>query len=487
MNVEKEKAMAKQGRSVLTTVQSHAFSHLSPRQRQTSNLYIDEQTYQPGETLGTSVQKVTVEVPSILVFADDEPLANFGHNCRYLLYHAEKGTLVKEIPARFPPNQGKSGHKLQVFHEPVTFPVPGLRAPIEPAWHCPVLLPKGNRYAILAAGCTQARHLNDLEFAYRMLIDRYGFHAENIYVLNYDGARQVWDSLPSDWPGDGTPYTIQVTDVGSRAAFQRAFAKLAKKLQPEDLLFIHTNNHGDGMPQPSFMCMPVAPYSPNSGIFPDWEAYYAADFASDLAVLPKYRALMVMMEQCGSGGFNADIVASSTAASTSVASACLGTASSYASPDGLWDSFAHDWTAAMNGTYPGGVALASNPDTNHDGVVDAQEAFNYALAVQNPGDSPVYNQSSAAGGETSLTQLYTLVWEWCWILRPILEPIYAQLQPIPPNPPDPGIYAQMNRLTPELQKLIVPALDRAFVGVRKELTPQIEAIVHSAFKKATSA
>ncbi|MGA2595948.1 MAG: hypothetical protein ABSH09_02940 [Bryobacteraceae bacterium] len=471
---------------VFTTIQRDAFERLSPRQRETTNLFIDKKVYAAGETIGNSVQKIKVETASVLVFADDHPLANFGHDCRYLLYHPENGTLQREILARFPPSAGTFERKMVVFNEPVKFIARGPLPPVVPEWFCPRLVPKGNRYAILAAGCTQARHLNDMEFAYRTLINNYGFHADNIYVLNYDGARQVWDSLPAEWPGNDTGYTIQVTDNGSRAAFQRAFADLAKKIGPEDLLFIHTNNHGDGMPQPSFMCMPTAPYSPNSGMFPNWDPYYATDFASDLAALPKYRALMVMMEQCGSGGFNAPILAKSTAASTSVASACLPTASSYASADGNWDSFAYDWVAAMHGSYPNGSALASNPDTNGDGVVDAQEAFNYAVSVQNPYDTPNFNETSAAAGATTLTQQYALVWTWCYILRPILEPIYGAALPFPPNPPDPAYFAAVNRITPELQKLLLPAIDRAFVDVRRELTPQIEAIVRGSFGKAAA-
>jgi len=479
--------MPQESERVFQSIQNQAFNHLSPRQRETTNLYIDSHTYQRGETIGSPLQTIHIEAPTILVFADDQPLANFGHECRYLLYHAEKGSLLREIPARFPSTAGKSQSKLTQFHGPVQFVPTGPRFPIPINWFCPRLVPEGNRYAILAAGCTQARHLNDLEFCYRMLINQYGLDSKNIYVLNYDGQLHVWDSLPSAWPGDNTPYQIKVTDVGSRAAFQRAFNNLASKIKSDDLLFIHTNNHGDGMPQPSFMCMPTGPYAPNSGIFPNWEAYYAADFASDLAVLPKYRGLIVMMEQCGSGGFNLPVLGSATAAAASVASACLGTQSSWASLDGLWDSFAHDWTAAMNGSYPGGVPLASNPDTDGDGVVDAQEAFNYALSVQNPNDTPNFNESAPAGGKLNLTQQYALIWTWCWILRPILEPVYAAAQPFPPNPPDPGFYASLNRVTPELQKLIVPALDRAFVGVRRELSPQIEKLVQSAFTRSASA
>ena len=40
---------------------------------------------------------------------------------------------------------------------------------------------------ILYSGMSNMRHLNDLEFCYRMLIDRYAFDPKNIYVLNYDG------------------------------------------------------------------------------------------------------------------------------------------------------------------------------------------------------------------------------------------------------------------------------------------------------------
>jgi len=479
--------MPQDSERVLNAIQTHAYGHLTTRQRETTNLYIDKQAYAVGDNLGTPIQKIKVDAPSILVFADDLPLANFGHDCRYLLYHTENGSLLREISVRFPPSSAKTGRKLTAFHEPVQFlPRPPL-PPIGLRWHCPRFVPKGKRYAILASGCSNARHLNDLEFAYRTLVYEYGFHPQNIYVLNYDGARQVWDTLPATWPGNNTPYVIPVTSACSRAAFQSAFADLAKKLHPDDLLFIHTNNHGDGMPQPSFMCMPLAPFSPGSGVFPNWEPYYAADFASDLAVLPKYRALMVMMEQCGSGGFNAPIVAKSTATSTSVASACVGTASSYATPDGVWDSFAHDWTAAMAGAYPNGAALASNPDTDGDGVVDAQEAFNYALSVQNPFDSPNFNENAPAAGKVSLAQQYAFVWTWCWLLRPILEPLYAQAQPFPPNPPDPEFYAKLNRIAPELQKALVPALEKAYVGLRKELTPEIEAIVHTAFSKAASA
>ena len=53
-----------------------------------------------------------------------------------------------------------------------------------------------------------------------------------------------------------------------------------------------------------------------------------------LATLPSYRFLVVMMEQCNAGGFNAPVLAASTASVTSIASAATRRRVLDASPDG---------------------------------------------------------------------------------------------------------------------------------------------------------
>jgi hypothetical protein len=462
---------ARDNEHVFDLVRAHAFRSLEFERRQTTNLYLDYRVYEKGQKLGPEFQKIIVKKPSVLVFADDMPTANFGHDCRYLLYDADDGRLHSEIPARFPPFLRKRPETLMPFHEPVRLqPNPKLFW-VPPILRCPIWIPDGNRYAILYSGMSNLRHLNDLEFCYRMLIDRYGFNKNAIYVLNYDGTLNTQDGPGGTWPGDGTAYRIQVTGQGNRAAFQAAFNALKPKMKSHDLLFIHTNNHGDGPPYygpVSFLCE-----------YPSWGQYMANDFCNDLAVLPKYRSLIVMMEQCNAGGFNAPVIAGSTAHDTSIASAAIATQSSYASPDLHWDSFARDWIAAQIGHDPSGGALAHNPDTNSNGVIEAEEAFNYALSVQNPSDSPNYNESSEAGGDITLGQKYLWWWWWCWIILPILEKYYW---PIPPIPPDPEFYSRIHQITPELQKLIGPVLDRRLVEVRKELTPKIEAAVRAAFE-----
>ncbi len=456
-----------QQEAVFQQISSHAFGNLSAQQRLTTNLFLDRRVYQKGEKLGPEFQNIVVDKPSVLVFADDHPLANFAHDCRYLLYDSTTGTLDRVVPARFPPYLAKVPETLTAFHQPVSFQ-PGLSTfKVPPILRCPVLRPDGSRYAILYSGMSNNRHLNDLEFCYRMLIDRYGFDPKNIYVLNYDGTRNTQEGPPAVWPGDGTAYRIKVTGAGNRAAFQAAFSDLKTKIKAADLLFIHTNNHGDNSGGQSFLCA-----------YPNWGEYWANDFCTDLKTLPKYKSLLVMMEQCNSGGFNAPVVAASTATNTSIASAAIATQSSWASSDGNWDSFAYDWIAAEMGNNPNGSALAFNPDTNGDGVIEATEAFNYALVNKNPSDTPNYSQSSAAGGDITLAQQYALWWWWCLIVKPIIEKYY----PVYPAPPDPEFWLKVQSVTSDLQHLVTPRLDAAVVDVRKDLGPKIEAAVAAAFK-----
>jgi hypothetical protein len=453
---------------VFERIRSGVFESLAPPHRLTTNLYLDERIREKGEHLGPEFQKIVADRPCVLVFADDAPLANFGHDCRYLLHDPETGKLFREVAARFPPYLKKPPDTLRAFHEPIRVQPNPYLFRVWPILRCPIFIPDGNRYAILYSGMSNNRHLNDLEFCYRMLIDRYGFHAKNIYVLNYDGTLNTQEGPTATWPGDNTAYRIKVTGQGNRAAFQAAFNDLKTKMKGHDLLFIHTNNHGDNYGSGSFLCE-----------YPSWGQYMASDFCSDLGVLPKYRSLIVMMEQCNSGGFNAPVLAASTASDTSIASAAIATQSSWASPDGNWDSFARDWIAAQIGHDPYGAALASNPDTDSDGAIEAEEAFGYALSIQNPSDSPNYDESSEAGGDITLGQRYILWWWWCWIILPILEKYYYK-----PQPPDPEFYAKVQQVLPELQKLVTPTFDKTAADVRRELTPKIEAVVASAFEKS---
>jgi hypothetical protein len=446
-------------------VRANAFDELSWSQRLGTNLSLADRVIERGQIVGPPHQKIKADRASILVFADDDPQANFSHPCRYLFYDAKTAKFHREVPASFPPiASAREPLELIPFHEPVAFlkdpivfrPVPFLR--------CPVVRERP-RWAILWSGMSNKRHLNDMEFLYRTLIHRYGFAADHIYAMSYDGSLNTQDGVQAIWPGDGTPYQIPIGGQGTRAGFEAAVDDLKTKIKTNDLLLVHINNHGDwsGSPGSASFCT-----------YPSWADYYATDFASKLGQLPKFRQLVVMLEPCHAGGFNAPILASSKAGATSVASAALEPYNSYVTADGNWDPFARDWIAAQAGHNAFGGSLAFNPDSDADGRIEADEAYWYADAIKDPRDTPNYSESSAAGGDIALGKTYAVWWWWCFILKELLEPHYTHL-------PIPEYYERLQKIQPQLEKLAKVA-DRHSEQLRKELEPQLKKMVEKAFR-----
>ncbi|MCG7757375.1 MAG: C13 family peptidase, partial [Nitrosomonas sp.] len=300
--------------ALISKIKSGIVSNLSWQAARNTNLHIENQVLKKGEVVLAYKQRIAVERDSIMVFADDAPQFNWSHPCRYLLHDAATGDLYNEVSAQFPPYMTADIPKtFQAFHTPIKIAEPEIYYPVLPWLRCPIRWTRGQRYAVLFSGASNNRHTNDLEFLYRTLRDIYGFPAANIFVLNYDGTIN-YSGNPHpvvSWPGDSTAYRMPVNGKGTKADLDTVFNTLKAKLKPDDLLLIHTNNHGGHNGSQSYLCT----YSGAD--------YLASDFADMLATLPKHYCMMVMMEQCHAGGFNAPILAKSTATYTSVSSACL--------------------------------------------------------------------------------------------------------------------------------------------------------------------
>ncbi|MCG7755099.1 MAG: hypothetical protein LZF63_00350, partial [Nitrosomonas sp.] len=183
----------------------------------------------------------------------------------------------------------------------------------------------------------------------------------------------------------------------------------------------------------------------------------------------------VMMEQCHAGGFNAPILAKSTATYTSVSSACLELNNSIGGAQ--FDPFARDWIAAMAGYTPYGGALASNPDTDGSGKVSAREAHDYADSVHDPYDTPVFSRSSVAAGNCFLGQRYWYLWPvYCRLLVEFLQPYYLR-KPIP------EFYDMVHaKLVPQLRE-IESKLENASAAQEKELRATLGEVVKKALGK----
>ncbi|UFS69809.1 hypothetical protein LPW11_18205 [Geomonas sp. RF6] len=380
--------------NIYEKIKNHALGKLNARndlRADRTHLSINTEPLNAGVKLVTGLAKsYTLPRPTVMALVDLKPHHNWGHPCEHHLYDATTGDHYDVKPAQFPPHAYfESPKAFQLVHGPVE-----PKAPVMPdvPQHIPQLRTAisnapGTRHAILFSGMSNNRHLNDLEFLYRTLLDIYHFDPANITVLNYDGTvNYSGDPQPVDrWPGDNTPYRIKVNGEGSNTALAQAISKVGGLLKADDLLLIHINNHGGGQP-----------YDPQAWIccYPDWASYTASDFGTKLHTLPKFNSLVVMMEQCHSGGFQNAVMENTTAASTSFAAACRADASSIGGAS--FDPFARDWIAGVTGHNPEGTPLSRIVPV----PASADDAFVYADAVKDPYDSPVYADKPSQCGKS---------------------------------------------------------------------------------------
>jgi hypothetical protein len=83
-------------------VAQRALKPLSDQERRGAAVYLDERELPPGSTLKVDQKEIPVPRTSAVAFVDQDPQANWGHACRYLLIDLESGNM-QSIDAQFPP------------------------------------------------------------------------------------------------------------------------------------------------------------------------------------------------------------------------------------------------------------------------------------------------------------------------------------------------------------------------------------------------
>jgi hypothetical protein len=456
----------------LARIRSEAFFRLSERERTSTNLYLDPQIYRRGSPLGPAEQRLFADRDCVLVFADDHPLKNFSHHCRYFLFDIRSGHLFATLKASFPPYVGRFPQGYEAFSYPVANQPRSGAFGINLPDVVPMAVPQGARYAILFSGDNELRHMNTLEFCYRTLVDHFGFNVGDIFVLNGDSStNDPKGNPPPPWPGgDGTsPYRMVPCGQGDKPAFQGVLQNLKTKLKSEDLLFIFTGGHGslgkDSQPA-------IKGCAGN---------YEAKEFSKDLRTLPRHRALIVMMSQCHSGGFKKPVVAASKAKRTTIACAVPRQGSSTATSDGSFDAFACNWIAAQLGFRPDGLTK-TYADTSGDGSIEAYEAFDYTKQVNatyppDMQDSPVHKDSSRKARNLTLGATLSAPLTWHALIGTAMKRF-----DLTPERPD-ALALFRKYALPQLQDLVLPVLQVNGDEVRAKLTPNINAIIRTALEK----
>jgi Peptidase C13 family/FG-GAP-like repeat len=406
--------------AISVKVKQAALSAITAAEAGTVKLSMAPGIFPEGHVFNLVDTKLRVRQHAVLVFVDRKPGYNWGHPCTYRFFDPSGGNLLYEENALFPPNL--TGEiQLEAFHAParvpaarveraviehaiplitptisaISAPITAVRPPVSAATLA-ALFPfkpvagassaRQQRYAILfTSQISNMRHVEDLEFMWRTLVNVYGFDTANIYVLCYDGAIGATDasSPVGNWAGNNTAYQMTVYSSATTANLQSVFNTLAGKLQPKDLLLIHTNNHGS----PTGLCVD------------DSTVITPAQFGTMVSGLPAFRTLVVTMEQCYSGAFQTPVLQKSTAVNTVFASAVPADKESAGAAH--FDPWALDLIDALNGATPSGGALTNKPASNFDGEISMLAACNWAQATDTGvGDDPQYGDSPAGCGSS---------------------------------------------------------------------------------------
>jgi hypothetical protein len=263
------------------------------------------------------------------------------------------------------------------------------------------------RYAILFSGSTDRRHINNLEYCYRMLVQRYLFKPANILVLNFDKSFTVTGlsrrkSTATKWPdetsADSTKLMMpQPFDTANRAGFQNA-CQFIGPVQPNDLVFIYTGGHGSASVDNGLIYQPRL-------IDYQRQPYYASDFCVDLGLLGAPQSLLILMQQCYSGEFIGPVLAAlglgGTIKAQTLSIACASMAAAHATDDGVFDCFALGWITSHLQTDPYGVPPLGTVDLDTDGSIEASESYLYAEKVTSNQDGPVYADHPPSGAVSS--------------------------------------------------------------------------------------
>jgi hypothetical protein len=272
------------------------------------------------------------------------------------------------------------------------------------------------KYAILFSGGidksnNHIRYWNDLKFMYSTLINKYGFSKNNFAVLYADGK-----GLDTQMP---VHYSATQTNL------ETVFDLLRKDSTGKDFVFIFTTNHGGGFCNAGLQYLGTMYYDLggrfdanvdegaadiivekkyNMDLNSDgdkfdtvsWDeelcSWGGSIFDDDLGNMfanLKYKTMVIVMEQCFSGGLIRDIGQNRT--NMVIMSAAAESEVSYSMNSGSYDEFSYYFTCAINGADPSGKTV--NADTNNDKKVSMVEAFNYARSKDTQPETSQYEDS----------------------------------------------------------------------------------------------
>lgn len=350
---------------------------------------------------------ITPATESWMFFVDEDPFANWGHECRYIFVDARHHVSV--VKDGMPPSM-PDDRKWIVFNVPDVSSDynPSL---ITPEWSASTRAQSSSAsmehyYAVILSGGYNAinnrsRYWNNSAYIYGVLVHQYGYDPSKVFVLMSDGKNPALDqnitpigtpiyslddyiytSSNPDLDGDGiddVDYAATGTNV------RNVFSQLASQLTNEDHLFIYTTDHGD------------FDEVRNESILLLWneEKFYASDFATMVKAI-NAKSINIVMGQCYSGGF-IEYFTSNT--NVCISTACTKKQKSYSMPNGMYDEYLYYWTSSH---------YNSTADSNGDGHLTAWESHSYAEKMDTRQEHPQHYGGGLLSRRITLSDMFQM-------------------------------------------------------------------------------
>lgn len=96
-----------------------AIAALPRSQRHSANLYLDTRAHKEGAPVGPVPQRIKAKQAALVVFVDENPRANFAHECRYRFYDPRSHRFLYQTRAQFPPWVNYVPKTYWAIYEPV--------------------------------------------------------------------------------------------------------------------------------------------------------------------------------------------------------------------------------------------------------------------------------------------------------------------------------------------------------------------------------
>ena len=260
----------------------------------------------------------------------------------------------------------------------------------------------GETYAVIISGgrskmYNHERYWNDCAFVYRTLRQDYQLPKDRITLLMGDGDNPANDMLLDgatgfasslvDLDDDGQP---DLTLAATRRNLDDTFRGLAARLTASDRLFLFITNHGE---------------RDSEGRVHLWlwgsEQLTPQELAS-MVGLCRPATMCILLGQCYAGAFAAPLQGEGRI----VIAACGVQQMSWSCKERPYDEFVYHWTCAIARHDEQGRPI--DADTDGDGCVSMQEAFDYACQHDRRPETPSLTALPASlAGSWSLGRVET--------------------------------------------------------------------------------